>query len=47
LTENGEIYLSGFYEEDLPIITEKCESLGLKLDNHLVREDWVAVKFVK
>ncbi|PZW38810.1 ribosomal protein L11 methyltransferase [Mesonia algae] len=47
LTENGEIYLSGFYEEDLPIITEKCESLGLKLDNHLVRENWVAVKFVK
>ncbi|MDT0293251.1 50S ribosomal protein L11 methyltransferase [Mesonia ostreae] len=47
LTENGEIYLSGFYEEDLEIITDKCKDLGLNFDNHLVRENWTAAKFVK
>ena len=39
LTENGEIYLSGFYEEDLEIITEKCKDLGLNFDNHFVRDN--------
>jgi len=47
LTENGEIYLSGFYEEDLEVITEKCKDLGLNFDNHFVRENWTAAKFVK
>ncbi|MGO2357333.1 50S ribosomal protein L11 methyltransferase [Mesonia sp.] len=47
LTENGEIYLSGFYEEDLEIITEKCKDLGLNFDNHFVRDNWTAAKFVK
>ncbi|PZD78041.1 50S ribosomal protein L11 methyltransferase [Mesonia sp. K7] len=47
LTEKGEVYLSGFYQEDLPIIREKCESLGLSYQSHKEKENWVAAKFVK
>ena len=41
----GEIYLSGFYEEDLPSIKEACESLDLMYIEHLERNRWVSVKF--
>jgi len=47
LEENGQLFLSGFYKEDLSVITECCEQLGLNYQNHIERENWVAVKFVK
>ena len=47
LNTNGKLFLSGFYQEDLPIIKESCENLGLNYQTHLVRDNWVAVKFVK
>jgi len=47
LNENGALFLSGFYKDDLPVILEACEKLELKYESHLEREDWVAVKFVK
>lgn len=45
LKAGGEIYLSGFYEEDLPSIKEACESLDLMYIEHLERNRWVSVKF--
>lgn len=45
LKAGGEIYLSGFYEEDLPVIKEACESLDMKYIEHLERNRWVSVKF--
>ncbi|MGY5847156.1 50S ribosomal protein L11 methyltransferase [Salegentibacter sp. HM20] len=45
LKSGGEIYLSGFYEEDLPVIKEACESLDMEYIEHLERNRWVSVKF--
>ena len=47
LNDNASLFLSGFYQEDLSIIKESCENLGLTYQTHLVRDNWVAVKFVK
>ncbi|APU68969.1 50S ribosomal protein L11 methyltransferase [Christiangramia flava] len=45
LNENGSIFLSGFYSEDLPVIQKTCEKLDLKFVEHLERSNWVAAKF--
>ncbi|MBK5212941.1 MAG: 50S ribosomal protein L11 methyltransferase [Flavobacteriaceae bacterium] len=45
LSENGELYLSGFYAEDLPIITENCNKLGLSFVGNKEKNNWVAAKF--
>ncbi|HIB36393.1 50S ribosomal protein L11 methyltransferase [Mesonia sp.] len=47
LNANGKLFLSGFYQEDLKIIQESCENLGLTYESHLEREGWIAAKFVK
>lgn len=47
LQENGELYLSGFYTEDLQAIKEACRSLGLEYVSHLERQNWVAAKFTR
>ncbi|MGB5437836.1 MAG: 50S ribosomal protein L11 methyltransferase [Maribacter sp.] len=46
LAENGQLFLSGFYKEDIPLITEKCVKSGLKLEKILEKNNWVAVKYV-
>ncbi|MDX1365349.1 50S ribosomal protein L11 methyltransferase [Arenibacter latericius] len=46
LTKGGILFLSGFYVEDIPKITEKCEEVGLKFENNLEKNKWVAVKYV-
>lgn len=43
----GSLFLSGFYESDLPIIRETCQHHGLTYESHLKRDQWIAVKFVK
>ncbi|WP_034259139.1 50S ribosomal protein L11 methyltransferase [Aequorivita capsosiphonis] len=45
LNENGVLYLSGFYTEDLPIITETCNNLGLTFVGNKEKNRWVAAKF--
>ena len=45
LNEGGELYLSGFYIEDLPIITETCNNLGLEFVENKEKNKWVAAKF--
>lgn len=42
----SEIYMSGFYVEDIPAIREKAEHLGLTFVHHREKNRWVAVKFV-
>ena len=41
----GELYLSGFYTEDLPIITECCNNLGFTFVENKEKNKWVAAKF--
>lgn len=45
LKPGGELYLSGFYIEDLPVIQETCNNLGLNFVSHKERNRWVAGKF--
>ncbi len=45
LNKNGFLYMSGFYVEDIPVIREKAESLGLTFSGYLEKNNWVAVKF--
>ena len=42
----SELYMSGFYVEDIPAIREKAESLGMEFVHHREKNRWVAVKFV-
>jgi len=46
LNKGGVLLLSGFYEKDLPVITEKAVGLSLSFDHHKVLNDWVVAKFI-
>ncbi|MCI0919962.1 50S ribosomal protein L11 methyltransferase [Sphingobacterium rhinopitheci] len=48
LKSKGELYLSGFYEDqDLQILKDKCESLNIIFKENKVMDNWCAAKFVK
>ncbi len=47
MADNAAILFSGFYETDIPVIREKAESLGLKFDRNILRDNWTAVRFTK
>lgn len=47
LNGGGDLYLSGFYESDIPVIREKCEQFGLELRSQLERDEWVALQLTK
>ena len=44
--QGSELYMSGFYVQDIPVIREKAESLGLTFVHHREKNNWVAVKFI-
>ena len=46
LNKNGVLFLSGFYNNDIPIIEEECKKHMLKLDEKLERNNWVSLKFL-
>lgn len=46
LNPNGILFLSGFYTEDIPVITAKCTEVGLKFEINFERNNWVAVKYI-
>ena len=43
----GQLFMSGFYLEDLPVIAEECQRNGLRVEGYKERHNWVAVKVVK
>lgn len=45
LNEDGQLFLSGFYKEDLPVIAECCNNLGLEFVENKEKNKWVAAKF--
>lgn len=47
LNKGGNLYMSGFYTEDIAVIREKAESLGLQYLDFKEKNNWVAVKFLK
>ena len=47
LNQGGYLYMSGFYVEDIPSITEECNKNGLTFCYNTTKENWTAVKFIK
>ncbi len=47
LQVNGELFLSGFYKEDLNLISETCTKLGLTFVENKEHNNWIAAKFRK
>jgi ribosomal protein L11 methyltransferase len=47
LDNDGILLLSGFYEEDIPLIDAAASKNGLKLQEYKNRNNWVAVKYLK
>jgi len=47
LKEKGILLLSGFYEEDIPIIDAEVSKYNLKLEKFIQRNNWVALKYNK
>ena len=45
LNEEGELYLSGFYESDLDDICNECANYNLSYVSHKRKKNWVAAKF--
>lgn len=45
LVPKGELYLSGFYNDDLKDIQKVCNNLNLKFVDNKERNRWVAAKF--
>ena len=45
MNDNALLFLSGFYEEDLPALRYCCAQNGLKYVDHKSRDKWVAAKF--
>jgi ribosomal protein L11 methyltransferase len=47
LNKSGLLLLSGFYEADIPIITDKAESNGVKLTGSFLKNNWAVLTFKK
>lgn len=46
LNKNGMLFLSGFYNTDIPIIQAECEKYLLKFEEKFERNNWVSLKFI-
>ena len=44
LSSGGELYMSGFYVQDIPLIEAEANRNGLKLIDYHEKNNWVAVK---
>ncbi len=47
LAPGGEIFLSGFYTADVPMIEAEAQRYGLKVDSVIDRLDWACVRLVR
>ena len=47
LNKGGYLYMSGFYVEDIPAITQVCDSNGLEFCYNTEKDNWTAVKYRK
>ncbi|MEB8344764.1 50S ribosomal protein L11 methyltransferase [Flavobacteriaceae bacterium KMM 6898] len=45
LNKNGLLFLSGFYKEDLEMISDRCGQFGLNFESNIENNNWVAVKY--
>jgi len=47
LSSGGELYMSGFYKEDIPLIEAEANLNGLEMKFYKEKNNWVVVKTVK
>ena len=47
LTTGGELYMSGFYKADIPVIEAELNRIGMELIDFKEKNNWVVVKSVK
>ncbi|UXX80560.1 50S ribosomal protein L11 methyltransferase [Reichenbachiella carrageenanivorans] len=47
LEKGAKLYLSGFYEEDIPDIKKSTDSYGLLLEKSVIKDNWTALMFSK
>lgn len=47
LSAGGELFLSGFFEEDIPLLTKKANTLGYRQVQHCKCDIWQMLKFEK
>lgn len=47
LSSGGELYMSGFYKQDIPLIEAEANRIGLTLIDYKEKNNWVAVKTIK
>lgn len=47
LSSGGELYMSGFYKEDIPLIEAEANRNGLKLIDYNEKNNWVVVRTAK
>lgn len=47
LSANGQLYMSGFYSEDIPLIEAEANKNGLNLISSKLKNNWSVVKTVK
>jgi len=47
LATHGELWLSGFYEADVPMLKEKARELGLEVRQQRAKGDWCALMLVR
>lgn len=47
LHKNGQLFVSGFYVEDLPMITDVAIKSGFIFNGNLVQDNWVSAQFIK
>lgn len=45
MNNGGVLYMSGFYTEDIPAITEECRKNGLNFVHSNSKDNWAVVKF--
>ncbi len=43
---DGKLFLSGFYQEDLDMITDECAKYKLQYVDHVSRNNWIAACYV-
>lgn len=47
LKSGGKMFLSGFYTEDIPIITDEAAKYGLTLEDAMERDRWACISLIK
>ena len=45
MSKSGRLTISGFYEDDAPVLIEEAQSLGLTLQSKMSLGDWVSLSF--